>query len=78
MVKVAVWIVFPLRVKKPKHCSIVSNWKWQQSFFPIRSEAPVCVFTSVMSIREAMVRRVLGEKWLVIIILMPASEKVSW
>lgn len=31
-----------------------------------------------MSIREAMVRRVLGEKWLVIMILMPASEKDSW
>lgn len=31
-----------------------------------------------MSIREAMVRRVLGEKWLVIMTLMPASEKVSW
>lgn len=28
--------------------------------------------------REAMVRRVLGEKWLVIMTLMPASEKVSW
>lgn len=31
-----------------------------------------------MSMREAMVRRVLGEKWLVIMTLMPASEKVSW
>lgn len=31
-----------------------------------------------MSIREAMVRRVLGEKWLVIMILMPASEKDNW
>lgn len=28
--------------------------------------------------RDAMVRRVLGEKWLVIMTLMPASEKVSW
>lgn len=31
-----------------------------------------------MSIREAMVRRVLGEKWFVIMILIPASEKDSW
>lgn len=31
-----------------------------------------------MSILEAMVRRVLGEKWLVIMILRPASEKDSW
>lgn len=38
----------------------------------------VGILTSVMSIREAMVRRVLGEKWLVIMILMPASEKDSW
>lgn len=38
-----------------------------------------CVFlTSMMSMREAMVSRVRGEKWLVIIILMPASEKESW
>ena len=34
--------------------------------------------TSLMSRREAMVRRVRGEKWSVIMILMPASEKVSW
>lgn len=38
-----------------------------------------CVFlTSMMSMREAMVSRVRGEKWLVIMILMPASEKESW
>lgn len=38
----------------------------------------MCGHTSVMSMREAMERRVRGEKWLVIMILMPASEKDSW
>lgn len=41
----------------------------------------MCVFvwlTSVMSILEAIVSRVRGEKWLVIMILIPASEKDSW
>ncbi len=34
--------------------------------------------TSVIIILEAIVRRVRGEKWLVIMILIPASEKDSW
>lgn len=44
----------------------------------LRGAGAEWALTSVMSIRDAMVRRVLGEKWLVIMILMPASQKVSW
>ena len=68
--------LFPLR---KTHCfKLEMSAIFPPPFFPNQTCAPLCLLTSLMSIRDAMVRRVLGEKWLVIMILMPASEKDSW